>query len=219
MLTNKSQQSKFVRKFQKLFCLMSWINRIIIPGFADANQFNPVCYRTHHSGGGDGGGGDGGDGDDGGSDGGTDDDNNNDEDENRAEEAINEQPLHSSYTLPEELLRILPSCFSPGIDGLGSRNLQQRQAASLFRKPWTLPDETIQKLVRHSKPQFFEFVRSCIGAGAWSKLNLFAQCLLFLLKVCHQLPFNFLAVLFGLQSKDTAIEVFTRILIHQYKTN
>ena len=29
---------------------MSRINRIIISGFADANQFNPVCYRTDHSG-------------------------------------------------------------------------------------------------------------------------------------------------------------------------
>ena len=110
--------------------------------------------------------------------------------------------------------------FPPGIDGMGSRSIEQRQAASYFRKPWLFPDDSIQAMTRHSKRQFFNLVQSCRGAHARSsKLNEYAECLLLLLKLCHQLPFHVITVLFALPSKGSASEVFYRQLSHQYRTN
>ena len=187
------------------------------------------AHSSHNNFGRDGGGGDGGgDDDDGGgddSDGGG--DNNNEEDnENSGGEGIDTEsnasndPPVSNPLLSQQLLDILPPDFVPGVDGLGARRIQQRGAASYFRKPWLFPDHCIQTLVRHSKLQFFELVLSSVGAKSHdSKLNIFAEVFLLLLKLCHQTSFDYLAVLFALGSKSNASEVFYRQLVYQYRTN
>ena len=46
-----------------------------------------------------------------------------------------------------------------------------------------------------------------------------SECLVLLLKLCHQVSFDFLAVLFALPHKKVAAEIFYRQALHQYKTN
>ena len=103
---------------------------------------------------------------------------------------------------------------------MGSRTLNQRQAASYFREPWKFPDSEIQNIVRSSKRQFFQQVLTCVGSqDRKSGLNIFAQCLLMLYKLCHQISFATLAVLFALNSAQTAYNVFYRQTVHQFKFN
>ena len=110
--------------------------------------------------------------------------------------------------------------FPPGIDGMGARSIEQRQAASFFRQPWQFPDDSIQALTRHTKQQFFDLVQTCRGAHAKSsKLNEYAECLLFVMKLCHQVSFHVISVLFALPSKGSTSDVFYRQLSHQYRTN
>ena len=52
-----------------------------------------------------------------------------------------------------------------------------------------------------------------------SGLNIFAQCLLMLFKLCHQASFAVISSIFGLSNRQTASNVFYRHLLHQYKNN
>ena len=182
----------------------------------------------HGSNDGDGGGdyGGGGDGDDGGGD--SDDNNDEDEDDRQDDDegSGNERDannnIHDNNQLSSELRQLLPDDFHPGEDGLGARVLQQRQAAAYFRKPWFFTNGTIQHLIRRTKQQFFTIVLASVGARerrSRSNLNIFAECFLFLMKLCHQLSFQVLSELFALKDKSIASTIFYRHLVHQYRTN
>ena len=174
-------------------------------------------------------GGDGG-GDGGGDSGGDDDDDNGDEDRNGGDDngdndeddnsANRENTVTDGFQITPDLLEHLPPDFNPGIDGMGAMYPQQIQAASYFRKPWQFPDSTIQSLIRHTKPQFFRLVLSCVGSRTRaSSINIFAECFLLLLKLCHQISFEVIAVLFGLPSKNAASYIFYRQLTNQFIRN
>ena len=128
-------------------------------------------------------------GDDGGGDDDDDDGGDNDgSDDDGSEDDMNR--TNDENILSQELLDILPSDFEPGIDGMGARNIQQRQASSYYRKPWKFTDYEIQNLIRMTKSQFFNLVLTCVGAQVRkSGLNIFAQCFLMLLKLVHQVSF------------------------------
>ena len=150
-------------------------------------------------------------------DGEDDDDGEDEADDNSGEDDSDGQENPDPH---QEFADILPPGLLAGTDGLGSRNLQQWQAASYFWKPWLFPDSAIQSLVRHTKRQFFQIVRTCVGAKQRSEgLNTFAECFLLLLKCCHQLSYEVITLLFALPSKSTASEVFYRQLVHQFRTN
>ena len=173
-------------------------------------------HRSHFGGGGGDGGGDDSDRDEDDSD-----RDNRDGDENVDDEGIDtENPEDPNMFLSQQYLALLPPDFHPGIDGLGARSIQQRGAASYFRQPWLFPDECIQTLVRHTKHQFFKLVLASVGAKSRnSKLNIFAEVFLLLLKLCHPISFDFLVVLFALPSTNSATNIFYRQLVYQYRTN
>ena len=163
----------------------------------------------------------GGGGDDDGDDDGEDDDGEDEGDndvDNDSEHGINR--LDDENVLSQDILDLLPSDFEPGIDGMGARNIQQRQASSYYRKPWKFTNDEIQNLIRMTKGQFFKLVLTCVGAQVKkSGLNIFAQCFLMLLKLVHQISFATIATNFALTSSKVASDVFYRMLLHQYKTN
>jgi hypothetical protein len=165
-----------------------------------------------------GGGGTAGDGgDDGGGDG--DDESSDMEDQGDDEMDVSEDEMEHGL-FEQAVLNLLPAGFDPGCDGMGAKNIKQRQAASYFREPWKFTDEEIQNLVRCTKRQFFELVLTCVGAQYRSSgLNIFGQCFLMLYKLCHQVSFVNIGTLFGLKHAQIASDVFYRHLLHQYKTN
>ena len=165
----------------------------------------------------------GGDDDDGGDDDEdeTDDDDTGDRNDDGSGDGRDDNNNQIGDQVPRELRDLLPDDFLPGVDGLGARFLQQRQAASYFRKPWFFLDETIQHLVRLTKRQFFDLVLSSVGARerrSSSDLNIFAETFLFLLKLCHQLSFQVISELFALKNKCISSDVFYRYLVHHYRT-
>ena len=122
--------------------------------------------------------------------------------------------------LSEELRNLLPAHFHPGTDGMGACTLKQRQAASYFREPWKFSDREIQNLIKLTKDQFFALVLTCVGAeNRHSRLSIFGQCFLLMIKLCHNDSFDKISALFGLKSHQNAADVFYRQLVHQYRTN
>ena len=70
------------------------------------------------------------------------------------------------------------------------------------------------------KTDFFNLTLTCAGAEHKAcDLNIFAQCFLMMYKLCHNLSFRHIAVLFGLKHSQVAQNVFYRQLAHQYLTN
>ena len=115
---------------------------------------------------------------------------------------------------------LLPPNFNPGEDGLGSRHKRYKQSASYYREPWKFSDSDIQALVRCTKLQFFDLVLTAVGAQERkSELNIFAECFLMLMRLCHQTSFEILAKQFVLQSKQVASNIFYRQIVHQWKHN
>ena len=125
----------------------------------------------------------------------------------------------------EELLMsirpLLPKNFTPGIDGLGSRSLVQRRAASYFNEPWKFTDDEIQSLVKVTKHDFLKLVISCLGAKIRShgNLNIFACCFLFLYKLTNQVSYDMLATLFCLPNVSSAFDAFHQQVLHQFRFN
>ena len=92
--------------------------------------------------------------------------------------------------------------------------------SSFFRRPWLFTDEQTQTLIRVSKKEFFEIVKTSAGSRKRAgDLNHFAQCFLFLYKLCHNPSFHQIRVLFGLSSSNLASRTFYFQLIHQFLNN
>ena len=108
--------------------------------------------------------------------------------------------------------------FYPGIDGYGSLHIERRKM-SPFCQSWQFKDDEIQVYTRMTKLDFFEFERSCRGSTLRkASLNMYAQALLFNIKLCHDLPFSVLGSLFSVD-RTTAENVFYRIALHQFINN
>ena len=105
--------------------------------------------------------------------------------------------------------------FFPGQDGYGSLHKLQK-TVSAFRFPWTMTPREIEVYCRITKMQFFDFVQSNVGVSVrGSGLNLYAQSLLFKIRLCHEITWDELASQFNV-SRNTASNVFIRVLLHQY---
>ena len=115
---------------------------------------------------------------------------------------------------------LLPNDFDSGFDGMGSCSKQHMKQSSFFRRPWLFNDEQTQTLIRVSKMEFFEIVKTSAGSRKRAgDLNHFAHCFLFLYKLCHNPSFHQIRVLFGLSSSNLASRTFYFQLIHQFLNN
>ena len=124
----------------------------------------------------------------------------------------------SSFHLSAELRALLPDNWDRGEDGLGSVN-SARAKNTMFRRPWEFSQKSIRSMTRHQKTEFFSFVESSIGSRQRAgELSLFAESLMFLLKICHDLPYEFLATLFRVDPA-LAHDVVYRQLLHHYRNN
>ena len=124
----------------------------------------------------------------------------------------------SSFNISARLRALLPDDWDRGEDGLGSV-CSARARNTMFRRPWEFSPESIRSMTRHQKTEFFSFVESSIGSRQRSgELSLWAESLMFLLKICHDTPYDLLATLFSVE-KATAHNVVYRQLLHHYKNN
>ena len=144
--------------------------------------------------------------------------------ENRDDDEItevDEQIETPNNSLIESLLHILPADFNRGEDGLGSRTIIQRKAASYFLEPWKFTESELYSLVRVTKVQFFNLVKTCVGVytRSYSKLNIFASCFLMLLKLTNHISYEMIATLFCLPKKSSAFDIFYRHVLQQFKFN
>ena len=74
-------------------------------------------------------------------------------------------------------------------------------------------------MTRMSKIEFFQFVESSIGSRQRAGiLNLWAESLLFLLKIAHNTPYELLGTMFNVSQK-LAHDVVYRQLLHHYLNN
>ena len=86
-------------------------------------------------------------------------------------------------TMLSDIRDLLSESFVLGCDGLGSVNLSQHQAASLFRNPLKFSPSDFVDLIKLSKEQFVRFVNTCVIPHTKKmNLSLLAQAFLFLLK-------------------------------------
>ena len=144
----------------------------------------------------------------------------NQNDEGQDDTVVVESPQRTSSQLRYILdLRNDPR-FEPGQDGFGALHKDQR-TVSPFRYPWIMTSAEFEVYCRMTKDQFLDFESSSrVTTASWKKsgLNSYAQCLLFQMKVCHDLTFPLLGSLFNVDVV-TAINVFLRILFHQFLHN
>ena len=100
---------------------------------------------------------------------------------------------------------------------LGAINIQQAQM-NRFRFPWKFQSSDFENLCNMTKTQFWDFVFMVQGAQIRSQeLNIFAESLLFLIKMAKNPSFQELASLFALKNSTHASRVFRRILIFYFK--
>ena len=166
-------------------------------------------------GGGGGGGGSGGGGGGGGGDGG---DSDYDEYDLSTDEDEDNEDLNNN--LPQEILDLLPDNFDFGIDGWGSANNPQKQAANLFRNPLRFNNADFESLIKMTKKQFLAFVPKCVGAKKRKcSLSIFAQTFLLLFKLTHDVSYKAISTVFSLVGSDVARSLFWDFLVHQFTTN
>ena len=124
----------------------------------------------------------------------------------------------SSFIISPELRALLPDNWDRGEDGLGSVN-SARAKNTMFRRPWEFSDRSIRNMTRHQKTEFFSFVESSIGSRQRAgELSLFSESLMFLLKICHDLPYELLGTLFSVEA-SLAHNIVYRQLLHHYRYN
>ena len=87
-----------------------------------------------------------------------------------------------------------------------------------FRFPWKFQSTDFENLCNLTKTQFWDFVFMVQGAHIRSpELNIFAESLLFLMKMAQNPSFEELASLFALKNSRHASEIFRRILMFYFK--
>ena len=85
----------------------------------------------------------------------------------------------------------------------------------MFRKPWEFSNRAIRVFTRMSKVEFFEFVQSSIGSrDRAGTLNLWSECLMFLMKVCQNVPYEMLGSLFEVDSTTAHFAVYRQLMFH-----
>ena len=110
-----------------------------------------------------------------------------------------------------------PGAFYPGEDGEGAINIQQAQI-NRFRFPWKFQSSDLENLCNMTKAQFWDFVSMVQGAQTRShQLNIFAESLLFLMKMAKNPSFEELTSCFALQNSTQASRIFRRIMIFYFK--
>ena len=88
-----------------------------------------------------------------------------------------------------------------------------------FQEPWKLDDEDVRFLINFTKSQYLNLVvkqAPCYTPHHHHELNLFAEVLLWLLKLTKSLPYRILCVLFSLSSHQTASQIFYKHLCYYY---
>ena len=97
---------------------------------------------------------------------------------------------------------LLSESFDFGCDDMGSINLPQKQACSLFRDPLKFSPHDFSNLIKVSKEQFLDFVTTCVVPHN-KKVNLtsLAQTFLLLIKLTQDISFRVVASLFALSDK------------------
>ena len=89
----------------------------------------------------------------------------------------------------------------------------------MLTSPWQYSDKSIRILTRMTKIEYFSFVESAIGSRQRRReLNLFAECLMFLLKVSHDVPYEMLGALFEV-NHNVAMDLVYRQCLHYFKNN
>ena len=91
---------------------------------------------------------------------------------------------------------------------------------TVFREPLLMNEECFNVYCRMSKEQFINFSMTNVPAlTKRGELNVYAETLLFLIKICHGTPFQALAKMFSFKNHTSASRIFYRILAHQYMNN
>ena len=90
---------------------------------------------------------------------------------------------------------------------------------SPLTSPWQFSDKSIRILTRMTKLEYFSFVESAIGSRERERgLNLFAECLMFLIKIAHDISYEMLSALFEVDHSGAMISIYRQCL-HYFKNN
>ena len=121
-----------------------------------------------------------------------------------------------AYTISDQLRAILPEDWDAGEDGMGAISSHEAEN-SMYRKPWQFSNDSIRAMTRLTKVEFFRFVESSIGSRTRENrhLNLWSECLMFLLKIAHDTPYQMLGTMFEVDPQLAHTVVYRQVL-HQY---
>ena len=114
---------------------------------------------------------------------------------------------------------LLPASFQPGLDGQGLIDGHRRQI-TCFRSPWQFSSVEFERLCHLSKIQYFKFVADVQNAVTRVvQMNIFAKCLLVLMKLAKNHSFQELSVFFSITDASrgrNASDIFYKILMFYY---
>ena len=126
-------------------------------------------------------------------------------------------PPPQSSALSPALRALLPDDWDQGSDGLGQAD--QNSRSSMLRSPWEYSDQSIRILTRMTKLEYLVFVESAIGSREKTRgLNLFAECLMFLIKISHDVSYDLLGALFEVD-KSVARRTVYHQCMYYYNNN
>ena len=121
-----------------------------------------------------------------------------------------------AYTISDQLRAILPEDWDAGEDGMGAISSHEARN-SMYRKPWQFSNDRIRAMTRLTKVEFFRFVESSIGSRTRENrdLNLWSECLMFLMKISQDTPYQMLGTHFEVDAQLAQTVVYRQVL-HQY---
>ena len=141
----------------------------------------------------------------------------------------------SGFTISDALRAILPDNWDAGVDRLGKNELftlmsfllnislllgavpSEQAQNTLFRFPWKFSNQAIRSMTRLTKVEYFQFVESSIGSRQRAGvLSLWAESLLFLMKVAHNTPYELLGTMFEVSTKVAHDAVYRQLLHHYF---